>query len=185
MRRCGRSNHVDNAGDEDQRAGDQGDAQAAAFRGRTARRLIRFPSPLQCCRLDRIHLRSRDRRDQAVAGLRNRLDDVWLLRIVLEQPAQLGDRTGEDIVADRGVGPRRAEQPLLRHHLPGVLGQTHEDQHHLGFEASDAVRAGHAVERRLDVIGLADPKGLLQGLLDGAAMITPARSPSSLRAELT
>ena len=69
--------------------------------------------------------------------------------------------TGEDVVADRGVGPCRVEQPVLRHHLAGALGQTHEDHHHLGFEAMNAAWAGHAVERRLDVIGLADPKAVL------------------------
>ena len=103
-----------------------------------------------------------DRGDQPVPALRDGLDDPRMLRIILEQTPQLGDRTGEHIIADRGVGPGGLEQPLLRHHLAGALRETQEHQHDLGFEACRAARARHAVERWLDVMGLADPYGVLQ-----------------------
>ena len=104
-----------------------------------------------------------DRRDQPVTAPGDGFDDARLPGIVLEQAAQLGHRTGEDIVGDGGVGPGGLEQLVLRHHPAGALRQADQDQHHLGFEAAHATRTGHAVERRLDLIGPADPKAILQG----------------------
>ena len=110
-----------------------------------------------------LSIDDRDRRNQPIAALRDGLDRVGLLRIVHEQPAQFRDRARKDIVRHGGIRPRRVEQLVFRHHLPGALGQTDEHQHHLGFEACDAAWAGHPVERRLDDVALADPERLLHG----------------------
>jgi len=44
-----------------------------------------------------------------------------------------------------------------------MVRQTHENQHYLRFDAKASAGADHAIERRLNVIGLTYAKGVLQG----------------------
>ena len=129
----------------------------------TSTRLARGSAVTAALGTDSATCGSCDRCNQAVAGLGDRLDDPWLLRIVVEQAAQLRNGPSQDVVGHGGVGPGGVKQAVLGHHLPCPRGEADEDLHHLGFQASDAVRACHPVERRLDVVGVADPKRVLHG----------------------
>ena len=69
----------------------------------------------------------------------------------------------QHVVADKGVGPDRPHQAFFGHDLTGLRGKAHEHLHHLGFQASGAGGARHAVEGRLDVMEVADAEVVLQG----------------------
>ena len=93
-----------------------------------------------------------------------RLDDARLLRNhALQQPAQLGDRAREDIVADRGVGPRNVEQAVFRDHLPRMVRQAREKPTLLGSMRRLPQGPIARFRRRLNVIGLTYAKGVVRG----------------------
>src|SRR5688572_32906621 len=99
-----------------------------------------------------------DRRDQAVAALRYRLDVTRLLRIIAERLAQLDDRLRERVVADHDSRPDEAEQLVARDHPPGPEGQLPEDLDRLRFQVDRFASAAKLVQ--LDVeLPLSDPQG--------------------------
>jgi hypothetical protein len=65
-------------------------------------------------------------------------------------------------VAHKRIGPDAPHQALCGDDLAGVLGKTDQHLHHLGFQANGARRSGHAVQRWLNMVGLADAEGVLQ-----------------------
>ena len=72
-------------------------------------------------------LQPANRGHQAIAALGNRLDDVRLPRVVLEDAPQFADASGERVVGDEGSRPDRREDRLLRDDVPLVLGKEHQD----------------------------------------------------------
>ena len=100
--------------------------------------------------------------NQPIAAFRDRLNDARLLGIIAEDATQLRDRARQDVVGDKRVGPDGPYQAFFGHDLTRVRGQEHQHLHHLGFQAHGARRSGDAVQRWLDMVGLADAEAVLQ-----------------------
>ena len=85
-----------------------------------------------------------------------------MLDVVTENSSEFRDGAGQHVVADEGVGPDGPHQALLGDDLLPMLSEAQEHLHDLGFQASGAGRAHHTVERRLDLMELADAEAVLQ-----------------------
>ena len=75
------------------------------------------------------------RHHQPVSGLGDRLDVSRRAALLLEDPSQVGDRLGEDIVGGRGIRPRRRQQRLTCHHFPLPVRQGLQNRQCLGRHA--------------------------------------------------
>ena len=87
----------------------------------------------------------------------------------------------QHVVADEGVGPDRPHQAFFGHDLTGLRSQAHQHLHDLRFQASGAGGARHTVERRLDVMELADAKAVLQRFAQCAKRTSRFYSTDSAR----
>ena len=103
---------------------------------------------------------TRDMSNEAIAASRDRLDEAWLFGVITECTTQFRDGARQYVLADKRVGPDALHQSLLGNHLPGMLGQTEQDLHHLRLEMSRLVRPSHRIELRL-YTPIADAKFLL------------------------
>jgi hypothetical protein len=90
----------------DQHRGDQGEQDRGKDGGTTMRH-----GNSAIGRLSRLNLRNR--RDEAIAARRDRLDEVLTIDAVAERVAQCRDGVGEVRLLHEGVGPDRGEQFLL------------------------------------------------------------------------
>jgi len=88
----------------------------------------------------RLAIHPLDRRDQAIATLRDRLNEARLLGAVVKSAAQSGDGPRQHVFSDKGVAPDSSQQAVLRHHVVRALCQPHQHLHRLRFQArADAI----------------------------------------------
>src|SRR5437868_1183860 len=87
-------------------------------------------------------------RDQPVSPPRNGLNDPGLVGVVTKYAAELGNRALKNIVRDEGVRPDSLKKFFFGNDLTCVLGQAHQNLHHLrlnsfaGTVLGDGVQAG-------------------------------------------
>ncbi len=96
--------------------------------------------------------------DQPVATRGDRLDDLRVARVLVEDVAQLGDTTGQTGFSDELPGPDRLEDLLLRHDLARPPGEKDQQVDQLAPDVNRLVTARDAVERRFDD-PVAEPEG--------------------------
>ncbi len=73
-----------------------------------------------------------DRGNEPVTAFGHGLDEKRILRMVPEGTAHLEDVSLDGLRFDNAAGPDRVEQLLVRHQLPGVLHEIHEDGERFG-----------------------------------------------------
>jgi hypothetical protein len=99
---------------------------------------------------------------QPIATFRNRLDEACVFGVITQDSTQFRDGARQDVVSDKYVGPDGLYQTFFGDDLTGVSGKQHQYLHHLGFQANGTGRSSYAVQRWLDLVGLADAEGILQ-----------------------
>lgn len=97
------------------------------------------------CRLDAF-----DRRDEAVAAPRDRLDEPRIARLVAECLAQLRNRLGKCVFGDVGVGPERVEQLLFGDERARRVEQMQQEIQQLRRQLHDGIVTMDAVARAID-----------------------------------
>ena len=105
------------------------------------------------CRVSRLHGRRIDPGDQCdetVPSTRDRLDELRGPGIVTKCLAQLGDRLGQRVVRDVGVGPQRIEQLLFRDQCPRVVEQMQQEVEELWRQLDDGVVSHDAIAGAID-----------------------------------
>jgi hypothetical protein len=97
-----------------------------------------------------------------LSTFRDRLDDARLFGIITEDSTQLRDGTRQDVVRDKHVWPDGLYQAFFRNDLARMRGQQHQNLHHLGFQANGTGWSSYAVQRWVDLVGIADVEAVLQ-----------------------
>jgi hypothetical protein len=77
--------------------------------------------------------------NEAVADLRDGLDEPRILRIVSERLSQLGDRNIERVIADYSVIPDVFLNTLAGHGLPRSLDKVQQDLHGPGLQLEGSI----------------------------------------------
>ena len=141
-----RNQHAGGADDADgqQRAGGGGGYHGAAPR---SRRSAWCSSP-GGGRRHIIGVGRRHRHDEAVARLGDGLHVARGAPVVLERPAQRGDRIGNDVARHRDPAPDLFDELVVPDHLAGARRQTHQHAHDFGLELAHVVNAADAVQAR-------------------------------------
>ena len=101
--------------------------------------------------------------DQPIAALQDGLNEARFLGVVAKDSAQFRNGSRQHVVGDERVWPHRPNQVFLGDNVTCVRGEAHQHLHHLGLQANGAGRSGHAVQRGLDAMRLADAEGVLHG----------------------
>ncbi len=91
---------------------------------------------------------SRHGRDQPVADLGNRLDELRVARVVAQRDAQVGDHPRQHLVVDDPPRPDVVEQRLPANRLAVGGGEAQQHVHHARLDADGRSRDDQFVRRR-------------------------------------
>ena len=91
---------------------------------------------------------SRHGRDQPVADLGNRLDELRVARVVAQRDAQVGDHPRQHLVVDDPPRPDFVEQRLPANRLAVGGGEAQQHVHHARLDADGRSRDDQFVRRR-------------------------------------
>jgi hypothetical protein len=121
-----------------------GSERCGELRNRCARRQIGIING------DSLAVGRSNRGYEAIANLRNRLHGVRSARIIVEDAANLGDGTHQDVIADEDVAPHNIANVFPGEDLTRIGSKDEEHLHDLGLQMSDRFPVLYTVDPRLD-----------------------------------